>query len=424
MGCGWQLACLVGLAVTPPPTAFDLLLKGGHVLDPRNHRHAILDVAVADGKVVRVAADLPVERARKVIPVHGLYVVPGLVDLHVHVYAATGSIDTYAGDRSVYPDGHTFRSGVTTVVDAGTSGHRNFLDFKRRVIDRSKTRVLALVNLVGGGMGDRPSQQKRDDMDPRATAALAKRFPQVVVGIKTAHYDGPEWLAVDRAVEAGELAGLPVMVDFGTFRPERQFQQLVLEKMRPGDIYTHLYLGNVPLFDGNGVLLPYLAKARQRGVKFDLGHGKDSFLWRQAVPAVRQGWLPDTLSTDLHVDSMNAGMKDLSNILSKFLSLDVPLADVIRMATWNPAQIIHRPDLGHLGEGAAADVAVFRLCTGEFGFLDARNFRRQGKQKLECELTLREGRIVWDLNGRAGEEWIDPAKVRVPPTTREPSGFR
>jgi dihydroorotase len=424
MRSGWLipigLACVCAAAVAAQPARdsepalrYDLLIKGGHVIDPRSGTDGVRDVAVWGGKIARVATDIPAERASLVVPASGLYVVPGLVDLHVHAYAGTGG-RAIAGDGSIIPDAHTFRSGVTTVVDAGTSGWRNFPDFKQRIIDRSRTRVLALLNIVGRGMTGRPYEQQTDDMDPVRTAACALEFPDTIVGIKTAHYDGPEWVAVERAVAAGTRARLPVMVDFGTFRPERPFEQLVLEKLRPGDIATHMYVAipgraAVPLFDSEGKLLPYLAQARRRGVKFDVGHGFESFPWDQVVPAVRQGWLPDTISTDLYARSTNAALKDMPTVMSKFLSLGIPLADVIAMSTWAPAVTIHRPELGHLQVGAVADVAVFGVRSGDFGFLDVRNLRRSGTQKLECELTLREGRVVFDLNGRAATAWRDPA---------------
>ena len=417
----WLLTILIALAPAPvagdePELRYDLLIRGGHVIDPKNGLDGVRDVAVWGGKVIRVEAGISAERARVVVPAEGLYVVPGLVDIHVHAYAGTGG-RSIAGDGSIVPDAHTFRSGVTTVVDAGTSGWRTFPDFKARIIDRSQTRVLALLNIVGRGMTGRPFEQRAEDMDPVRTAVTALEFPGVVVGIKTAHYDGPEWTAVERAVAAGVRARLPVMVDFGTFRPERPFEQLVLEKLRPGDMVTHMYLdkpgyGTVPLFDDAGRLLPYLARARRRGVRFDLGHGFESFPWAQVVPAVRQGWLPDSISTDLYARSMNAALKDMATAMSKFLALGVPLAEVIRMSTAGPAESIRRADLGHLGVGAVADVAVLAVRTGEFGFLDARNLRRSGTRKLECELTLREGRVVWDLNGRAAQPWEEDGRPK------------
>lgn len=388
-----------------PEFTYDLLLRGGRVIDPKNELDAVRDVAIWGGRIARLADGIPAERARTVVDASGLIVVPGLVDLHAHVYSGTGRRDL-AGDLSVVPDAHSFRAGVTTVVDAGTSGWRTFEDFRDRVIDRSRTRVLAFLNIVGKGMAGRPYEQRAADMDPEATATMARRFPETIVGIKTAHYDGPEWVAVERAIAAAELADLPVMVDFGTFRDERPYQTLVLEKLRPGDISTHMYVGldsaKVPLFDEQGRLLPYLRQARERGVKFDVGHGFESFPWDQVVPAVRQGWLPDTISTDLYARSLNAALQDMTTLLSKFLSLDVPLPEVIRMATWAPAQIIDRPDLGHLDIGAEADVAVLALREGEFGLLDIRNVRRETTRRLECELTIRAGRVVWDRNARAG----------------------
>lgn len=384
---------------------YDLLLQGGHVIDASNRLSAVRDVAIKDGKIAAVAVHIPSAEARKTIDVRGLYVTPGLVDIHVHTYAGTGMRDAYSGDHSVYPDGFTFRSGVTTVVDAGSSGWRNFEDFKDRIVDRSKTRVLASLNIVGHGMGGGAIEQNLDDMDARATAEEAKKFKAVVVGIKTAHYDGPEWTPVERAVEAGTLAGIPVMVDFGTFRPERPFQDLVLKKLRPGDIYTHTYLDAVPMLDAQGRVQPYLFEARKRGVIFDVGHGGGSFLFRQAVPAIRQGFVPDSISTDLHIDSMNSGMKDMLNVMSKFLNMGLSLDDVVARSTRNPAREIHREDLGSLSVGAPADVAVLRLDKGHFGFVDVFGARLQGSLKLACELTVREGLVVYDLNGISREDW-------------------
>ena len=385
--------------------AYDCVITGGHVIDPRHQVDSVVDVGIRDGRIKKVAAEISTIHARQVISAKGLFVVPGLVDVHAHVYSISGRPNLYAGSSSVSPDAHTFRTGVTTIVDAGTSGWRNFPDFKRRIIDHAQTRVLAWLNIVGAGMVDRASQQKWDDMRPDAVAAMVQQFPELIVGIKTAHYDGPEWVAVDRAIEAGNLTKLPVMVDFGAFLEQRPFQQLVLEKMRPGDTYTHMFYRPVPILDHQGKLLPYLHEARRRGVRFDLGHGRDSFLWSQAVPAVRQGWLPDTISTDLHVGNMNAGMKDMTTCMSKFLNLGVPLNQVVQMSTQNAAELINRDDLGHLGAGAVADVTVLRMLEGEFGFLDARNGRLKGTRRLQSELTLLAGNVVWDLNGLAGHDW-------------------
>src|SRR5579872_2248423 len=393
-------------ATAAAQSPYDLLLKGGHVVDAKNRVSDVRDVAIKDGRIAEVASHIDPAKAAKVVDVSGLYATPGLVDIHVHVYAGTGMRGAYSGDNSVYPDGFTFRSGVTTVVDAGSSGWRNFPDFKDRVIDRVRTRVLALLNIVGRGMGGEGKiEQDTTDMDPKATADQAKKYPGVVVGIKTAHFRGPEWTAVERGVEAGTLANIPLMVDFGEFRPERPYQELVLNKLRPGDISTHMYLGAVPMIDDEGKVLPYLFEARKRGVIFDVGHGGGSFLFRQAVPAVHQGWVPDSISTDLHIGSMNAGMKSMLNVMSKFLNIGMPLDDVVARSTWNPAREIKHEDLGNLSVGAPADVAVLRLEHGDFGFVDVNGARMRGNQKLDCELTIRDGKVVYDLNGITREDW-------------------
>ena len=397
------LAFVAVSAFAQPP--YDLLLKGGHVLDSRNRVNGVMDVAVTGDKIAAVAPNIPADRAKRVINAAGLYVTPGLVDMHAHVFAGTMGPE-YTGALSVRPDGFTFRSGVTTAVDAGSAGWRNFAEFKKQIIDTAETRVLAFLNIVGNGMAGRETvEQDLGDMDSARTAEEAARYPGLIVGIKIAHYMGPDWMPVDRAVDAGRRANLPVMVDFADFRKERPFQQLVLEHLRPGDIYTHLYLGAVPMLDADGKVLPYLFEARKRGVIFDVGHGAGSFLWRQAVPAVRQGFVPDSISTDLHVHSMNAGMKDLLNVMSKFLALGMPIEDVVARATWHPAREIHREELGHLSTGAPADITVLRLVKGDFGFLDARGTRLNGSQKLVAELTIRAGRVVWDLNGLAADNW-------------------
>jgi dihydroorotase len=396
----------------PGQVPYDLLLKGGRLLDAKNQTDAVLDVAIAGGKIAAIAEAIPPEQARRVADVAGLYVTPGLVDIHFHASAGTMDWD-YTGADSVRPDGFTFRSGVTTVVDAGSTGWRNFPQFKLDIIDRAQTRVLAMLNIVGRGMGGRYTvEQDTTDMDPKRTAEEAAKYPDTIVGIKVAHYAGPEWTAVERAVEAGDLARVPVMVDFADFRPERPFQDLVLKKLRPGDIYTHTYLRAVPMLDEQGKVLPYLFEAQKRGVIFDVGHGAGSFLFRQAVPAVRQGFLPNSISTDMHTHSMNAGMKDMLNVMSKFLNLGVSLQDVLQRATWNPAREIRREDLGQLTVGGVADIAVLRLASGDFGFVDSSRRRMKGSQKLIAEMTIRDGRVVWDLNGLASDDWTEPASER------------
>jgi dihydroorotase len=404
----YHKSLLAVLFITAAASAqqYDILLQGGTVIDPRNGINAVVrDVAIAAGRIAAVAPSIAVTEARQVVNVRGLYVTPGLVDIHVHVYAGTGVKGSYSGDLSVYPDDHSFRACTTTMVDAGSSGAQNFDDFKQRIIDRSKTRVLAFVNIVGRGMGGGPIEQDLGDMNAERTAAIIKANPDIIVGIKTAHYAGPEWTPVDRAVEAGNLTNKPVMVDFGIFRLERPHQDLVLKHLRPGDIYTHTYLDRVPMLDAGGKLRPYLMEARKRGVKFDVGHGGGSFVWKYAIPATQQGFFPDSISTDLHVASMVGGMKDMTNVMSKMLNLNMPLAGVIQASTWNPVQEIKRTEFGHLSVGAIADVAILKLEKGDFGFLDIDNRSMQGTQKLGCEMTILKGKVMWDLNARAGRPW-------------------
>ena len=407
------LPALVLLASSPARAQqpYDLLLDGGHVIDPRNGIDGTMDVAIAGGKIAAVSPAIDPAQARQVVDVSGLYVTPGLIDIHVHVFATTGVRGAWAGDNSVLPDGFGFRTGVTTMVDAGSSGWRNFEDFRRTVIDRASTRVLAMLNIAGFGMLTDVPEQNVHDMDARETAAMAGRHRDVVVGIKSAHYQGPEWVSVDRALEAGRLAGVPVMVDFGFFREERPYHQLVTERLRPGDVTTHMFRGPVPYLSADGTLLPYLARARARGVVFDVGHGGGSFVFRTMVPATRLGFYPDTISTDLHTGSMNGGMMDMLTTMSKFLVSGMPLTDVIRASTDTPARVIKRLELGHLSVGAEADVAVLRVLDGAFRYADGARGTITGDRRLICELTLREGRTVWDWNARTGRDFRE-----LPPT--------
>ncbi|MCZ2077838.1 MAG: amidohydrolase/deacetylase family metallohydrolase [Bryobacteraceae bacterium] len=399
------LALLIAGGAYAQAQKYDLLLKGGHVIDPKNKLSAVRDVAIAGGRIALVAEKIDPSEAFKSVDVSGLYVTPGLVDIHVHVYTGTGEPHSYAGDNSVYPDGFTFRVGVTTVADAGGAGWRNFSDFKERVIDRSRTRVLSFLNIVGHGMRGGRYEQNLQDMEAKPAAEMALSHKDLIVGIKTAHYAGPDWTPVENAVKAGTIANIPVMVDFGSNKPERPISVLLTEKLRPGDIYTHVYSGLRDEQLESGAINPALIEGRKRGVIFDVGHGGGSFLWRVAVPLVKSGFLPDSISTDLHIGSMNTGMKDMLNVMDKFLAMGMKLDDVILRSTWNPAREIKREELGHLSPGALADIAVLRLQKGNFGFIDMYGARMNGSQKLLCELTLRDGKIVYDLNGIARPDW-------------------
>ena len=396
-------AALALSSVGHAQTTYDLLIKGGHVIDGRNAIDGVRDVAIKDGRIAAVDANIPASQATKTIDAAGLYVTPGLVDIHVHGYPGEGT--AYAGGpNGVFVDGFTLRSCTTTVADAGSSGWRNFDDFKTRIIDKSKTRITAFLNIVGHGMGGGTVEQNLDDMEVKPTADTALKHKGVIVGIKSAHYNGPEWDPYIRAVEVGKIADIPVMVDFGSARV-RTIAELFTKYFRPGDIYTHAYAGG-----GRGELMdgkvnPAMIDAQKKGIIFDIGHGGGSFRFSMAVQAFKERFYPDSLSTDLHVGSMNAGMKDMVNLMSKFLALGMPLKDVVLRSTWNPAKEIKLEQIGHLSVGAPADVAVLRLEKGQFGFLDQLRGRLDGTQRLGCELTLRDGAVVYDLNGRAAEPW-------------------
>jgi dihydroorotase len=388
----------------------DILLKGGHVIDPKNKIDSKMDVAIFENKIVQVAPDIPTTNAKKVIDVKGLFVTPGLIDMHVHVFMGN-DLGAYIanGPTSVAPDGFTFRAGVTTVVDAGSSGWRNFRQLKEQTIDKAQTRILALLNIVGTGMVGRFEEQDVTDMNPVMTAHMIKQlFPDIIVGIKAAHYWG-DFTQVDRAVEAGKLANVPVMVDFGEHDPPLSIEALFMKHLRPGDIFTHTYsygpTKRETVVDETGKVKPFIVEAQKRGIIFDVGHGGGAFSWRQAVPAMQQGFRPDVISTDLHTQSMNGGMKDLANVLSKFINMGMSVQDAITRATWAPANVINKKELGNLSVGSEADIAIFSIRKGDFGFMDVRGTKLKGTQKLEAELTIRAGKIVWDLNGISAPVW-------------------
>ena len=339
------------------------------------------------------------------VDVTGLYVTPGLVDIHVHVFAGTGERRSYAGDNSVYPDGFTFRAGVTTVADAGCAGWRNFEDFKTRIIDRARTRVFAFLNIVGQGMRGVRTEQNLEDMQPKPAAEMALRHKGLIVGIKTAHYQGKDFAAVDRALEAGALAGLPVMVDFGRAYPQKSLVELLTSKLRPGDIYTHVYSGLRGELDPSGHANRGLVEGRKRGVFFDVGHGAASFTWRVAVPIVKEGLWPDSISTDLSATSMVTGAKDLLNVMNKFLALGMSMEEVILRSTWNPAARSSRnnwaisrsvlPRTWPCSDSNRASTAIWTPTVLDF----------EATKRLTCEMTLREGKIVYEQNGLSRPDW-------------------
>jgi dihydroorotase len=390
---------------------FDLLLEGGHVIDPANDIDGKMSVGIKGKEIARVAPDIPASEATSVVDVSGHYITPGILDIHTHVYTFAPTTGYYV--LSVNADAHLFAAGVTTTVDAGTTGWRDFPDFKERCIDKARTRLLAYINIASGGMVNSATEQDPNEMNPKIAAAVADAYPDVIVGIKAAHYwtnkpwdaEHPPWASVENAVEAGELCGKPVMVDFWPRPPERPYPDLLLKKLRPGDIHTHVFARQFPIVDQDGKVYDYLFQARDKGIIFDLGHGAGSFWFRNGVPALKNGFPPDSISTDLHMGNINGPVVSMLNTMSKCLSMGMPLQEVIMRSTVTPAREIGHPELGTLSVGAEADVAVLKHLEGMFGFADCGKAKMIGKEKLECAMTVRAGRIVYDPTGLSMPEW-------------------
>lgn len=410
---------------------YDLLLKGGHVIDPANALDGKMDVAVLLGKIAAVEKDIPAKEAAQVVDVSGLYVAPGLIDIHYHVGHGGAPLNWFAPDAPDHevptltgplttnsrsqlaplgvPADLALQSGVTTIVDAGTAGAATFLQEKEEVIDQAKVRVLAFLNIAADGMNG-GLEQTVDQMDVKRCADTVLRYSDIIVGVKTAHYWTQKpldelhsaWAAVDRAVACGQIAKVPVMFDFWP-RPERSYADLILQKARPGDIHTHVFAQQFPIILEDGKLNPILQQARNRGVIFDVGHGAGSFWFRNAVRAVKQGFVPDSMSTDLHTGDFT--VLSMSNVISKFLSMGVPLNDLIRRATVNPAREIHRPELGTLSVGEDADIAVLEELHGHFGYIDCGYAKMEGSSQIVARMTIRAGRILYDPSGLSMVPW-------------------
>jgi len=388
------------LSLSASAQQYDIVLRGGRVIDPANNVDATMDVAVTGNRIAAVAARIADQQARKIIDVSGFIVVPGLVDLHAHVFGYEGSLS---------PDDTALPAGTTTIVDAGGSGWKTFDEFRRTVIAHSATRVLVWMNIVGAGMVGEPYESNVDDMDPVATSAAILRNRDIVIGIKTAHFAKPGWAAIDRAVEAGRRANVPIMVDDKIFTDsERTTREELLQHLRPGDIHTHMYNDRqMELVDRfTGKVQPWMIEARKRGVLFDVGHGGGSFLWPVATKAIQQGFLPDTISTDLHSSSILMQQSDMPNVMSKMMLLGMSLEDIILRSTVNPAKEIGRyPELGTLGAGRTADIAVLENQSGVFAFKDSWPAKKLGTHRLNCILTIRDGHVVYDRDGRTFPAW-------------------
>jgi dihydroorotase len=413
MGCSLPTSGLIAalslFAAVAQAQPYDLVLRGGRVIDPANKIDGVMDVAVTGNRVASVSARIADQQARKVIDVSGFIVVPGLIDLHAHVFGYEGSLA---------PDDTALPAGTTTIVDAGGSGWRTFDTFRNTVITHSATRVFAMLNIVGAGMVGEAAESNVDDMDPAATSAAILRNRDVIVAIKTAHFMKPGWAAIDRAVEAGRRANVPVMVDDKILtNAGRTTREKLLDHLRPGDIHTHMFNDRqIELIDRfTGKVQPWMLEARRRGVLFDVGHGGGSFLWPVAAHAIQQGFLPDTISTDLHASSVLTQQSDMLNVMSKMMLLGMTLEDVIVRSTVNPAKEIGHPELGTLSAGSVADIAVVENQSGVFAFKDSWPAKRLADHRLECVLTIRDGKIVYDRDARSFPSWKSAGEYGVIP---------
>ncbi|MGH9469144.1 MAG: amidohydrolase family protein [Terriglobia bacterium] len=406
---GWSITAL---AQAPK---YDLLLKGGHVIDLANHTDRVMDVAIANHRIAAVEQDIPASDAGKVVDVSGYYVTPGLIDIHVHVGNGGVPLDWFtpsARHREV-PEGIMtdipLRAGVTTMVDAGSSGANNFIQEMLQVTDHSQVRLLSWLNIVQNGMFS-GLEQDPDNMNPARCAQIINEFPNLIVGIKSAHYgtgfnlNSPPtpWAGIDDGIACGNMTHRPIMLDTSPV-PGRSYADIITKRLRPGDIHTHVFAQQLPIILPDGKVNPIMWEARKRGVIFDVGYGSASFWWRNAAPAIQQGFLPDSISTDLHLG--NVPELSLINIMSRFMVMGETLDQVIRQTTVDPAHEIHHPELGTLSVGADADIAVMQLLHGKFCYHDDGYARMCGDSSLTDVMTVRDGAIVYDPGALSMTDW-------------------
>ncbi len=375
---------------------YDLLLAGGTVIDPSQNIHAPSDVALAGGRIAAVAPAIPPKNATRVVDVAGKLVVPGLIDLHAHVYWGGTSL-------GVDPDDLSARAGVTTFVDAGSAGAGNFAGFRRHLIERSRVRISAFLNISFAGIFAFSRQvMVGESVDLRLlnvaeAVRVAREHPDLVLGIKVRlgliAGEGRGIAPLHLALQAAEALGKPLMVHTDLPPPTRRE---VLPLLRPGDILTHAFrpFPNGPLAGAGsaGQVLPELWAARERGVVIDLGHGMGSFSFESARACLAQGFLPDVISSDVHALCIDGPAYDLPTTMSKLLNLGMSLDQVIAASTAAPARAIGRPDLGTLREGAVADVTVLDAQVGEFPFVDVLGQEMTGAHRLVPALTVVGGR--------------------------------
>lgn len=373
--------------------ALDLLVRGGTVVDPSQGLHGTADVAVRDGKIAAVGPSLAADPAAQTVDARGLLVMPGLIDLHVHVYRGHVSI-------GLEPDPLCPAGGVTTLLDAGSAGSFNFEGFRRDVIDRAETRILALVNLSCMGLAAFPNGEllERRYADVKGAVETIRRHPGIAVGVKIragSHIIGAGeqgWANLKDAVTAARASGTWLMVHIG--ESPMPIPELV-EHLAPGDCITHCFrAGSQRILDAENRVFPAVRAAAERGVVFDVGHGFGSFQWEVAEAAVRQGFEPTTISTDLHTMNLHGPVYDLPTTLSKFLLLGLPLDRVVAKATSAPAKVLRRGDLGTLKPGSVADIAILEERRGVFEFTDSYGGTRTGQVLLNAVGTVRGGKLL------------------------------
>lgn len=371
--------------------AYDLLVKNGTVIDPSQGIDGVRDVAIADGKVAAIEAGIGEASAREVIDASGLIVMPGLLDLHVHVFWG-------ASHYGIDPDYGNVARGVTTALDAGSSGARTFLAFRRYVLERSETRLYALLNISAMGMLSPKIGELEDlrwaDVDDAVEIGRANR--DYILGIKArlgvAQAAGNEVDALKRAIEAAEALGTMVMIHVGnTGTPLEELTSM----LRPGDVVTHCFHGSPQgVLNDSGRVLEGIREAQRRGVIFDIGHGAGSFSFATAEKALADGFSPGCISSDLHVYNIEGPVFDLLTTMTKFLHLGMTLGDVVRLSTQAPAATMGLGEsLGTLKVGAAADVTIVRPEEGRFTLTDSVGVSVEARSSLTHVQTIRDGRI-------------------------------
>ena len=385
-------------STTPSSAEYDLLIKGGKVVDPSQNIEEELDVAIRGGKIVLLQRNIPASQAQQVLDANGKIVTPGLIDLHVHVLP-------YVGETGTEADPCCVSRGVTTVVDAGSAGAFTLPALRKFVVEKSETRVRSLVHIVAIGMivSITPGMEELGDLrfcDPKRAAKAALENKDLVLGFKLRidrKFTIPgsnDMEAMKRARAACDETSLPLTTHIGgSYTPLKEF--LVMMKER--DIVTHIYNPRPnSILDDSGKLLPEVLDARKRGVRFDIGHGRTNFSFRVAEKCMGQGLIPDTISSDVSNGSVRGPVFDLMTTMTKMMVLGMNLREVVERTTINAARSLNFGlEIGTLKPGAEADVAIIELRSGEFNFVDSEGQTRTAHQKLEPSATVRAGKVIY-----------------------------